>query len=372
MQRRFFLEQVGWGLSSILVTSVLGCARAKSNPKKLLVLGGTVFLGPSIVKAGIKAGFDITLFNRGVSNPDLFPNLRLIKGDRTIGQKVYRDLINEDWDVVIDVWPEKSYMVDDATMALQNRCKHYTFVSSIAVYDNFQTAGLNENSKVFEPRNDKGKWEYYEEKVHAERLVRKRFPDNHTILRPGPIKGWRDSEMDLAYWLARIKKGGKVLAPGNGNDPIQFIDVTDVGSFAIKCIERGLTGTFNTTGPQRKLIWKDFLEQCRAHYNPNTEFVWVDETFLRKKGVLSMRDLPLWAPMSEDLGFMQINNAKAVEHGLDFTDIHRTFDDTMEWVEQISKTKSDKMDLFANAISFESEIEILNEYLLFNKERQNP
>ncbi|MEW2922507.1 NAD-dependent epimerase/dehydratase family protein [Muricauda sp. ANG21] len=367
MQRRFFLEQVGWGLPTMLATSILGCTQAKPKSKKLLVLGGTVFLGPAIVNAGIKAGFDIALFNRGISNPDLFPNVRLIKGDRTIGQKAYKDLINEDWDFVIDVWPEESYMVNDATKVLKSYCKHYTFISSIAVYDHFQTVGLDENSKVLEPRSDKGKWEYYEEKVHAERLVRKRFPDSHTILRPGPIKGWRDSEMDLAYWLTRIKKGGKVLAPGNGNDPIQFIDVTDVGNFAIKCIARGLKGTYNTTGPRQKLIWKHFLEQCRGHYNPKAELVWVDETFLRQKGVQSMRDLPLWVPLSEDPGFMQISNAKAVAHGLDFTNIHKTFTDTMEWVEQTFKNKSENVDLFTNAISFEAEKEILNEYMLFKK-----
>ena len=162
-----------------------------------------------------------------------------------------------------------------------------------------------------------------------------RFPDSHTILRPGPIKGWRDPAVDVAYWLLRFKSNQKVLAPGTGDDPIQFIDVKDVGHFAVSCAENQHIGIYNNTGPKEKtLTFKDFLESCKAHTQSNAEIVWVDESFLEEHQVRSFDDMPLWIPLHEDPGFMQISNEKSISQGFRFSNLTTTYSDILSWYEK--------------------------------------
>lgn len=335
MKRRSFLKQVA-GLSAFGAFSplVLPFASRPGKKLKVLVLGGTNFLGPAIVNAALKRRCEVTLFNRGLTNPDLFPSLPKINGDRTQGKAGYANLPNTAWDVVIDVWPEHSRLVEEASQLLQQQTAHYVFVSSIAVYQNFNEVGLNEDSDVVTLPEDPSQWYYPEEKVAAENMVKKRFPSNHTIVRPGPIKGWRDPAIDLAYWLAKIKRGGEILAPGSGQDPIQFIDANDIGRFVVKCMEEQRFGTFNTTGPlSRPLLWQEFLEMVRKTFNPKAEITWVSEAFLAENKVRSFEDIPLWAPLSEDRGFMQISSAKAVKAGLKYRPLKKTFKDILTWFE---------------------------------------
>ncbi|NNE99883.1 MAG: NAD-dependent epimerase/dehydratase family protein, partial [Pyrinomonadaceae bacterium] len=322
--RRDFLKKLG--ISGLL----LGMSPSInfSNTKKrlnILVLGGTNFVGPAIVNAGIKNGHKITLFNRGITNPGLFPDLRLIKGDREHGEKAYEPLQNHKWDAVIDVWAQKSQLVDDATKALQQHTKHYSFISSIAVYQNFQEVGLNESSDVVKLGSDKTKWNYPEEKVASEKLISERFPKAHSILRAGPIKGWRDPALDLLYWLVRLKKNQDILAPGSGKDPLQFINVKDVGRFAVKTIENKITGVYNSTGPRKETLrWDEFLKLSKKHLRSKSKLHWASEEFLRKNKVRSFDDLPLWAPLSEDKGFMQISMEKANAAGYEYTPLEET------------------------------------------------
>jgi 2'-hydroxyisoflavone reductase len=308
---------------------------AYSGPKKelnILVLGGTDFLGPAIVEAAKQKGHKITLFNRGITNPLLFSDLELIKGDREKGPNVYDPLKDRQWDVVIDVWPQKSQLVDEATEALKKNAEHYVFISSIAVYDNFQEVGLHENSDVVVPGGNRSEWGYSQEKIVAEGSVRDRFPERHTIMRPGPIIGYRDPALDLLYWLVKLKRNQDILAPGSGKDPLQFIDVKDVGRFTITAVENKLAGTFNTTGPvPNYLPWTDFLHSAKKHLNSTSKLYWGGEDFLKEHKVRSFDDLPLWAPLSEDKGFMQISMKKAVSAGFQFTPMEQTIDDCLKW-----------------------------------------
>ena len=234
--------------------------------------------------------------------------------------------------MVIDVWPEKSRLVDEATQALQGRAGHYIYISSIAVYKDLQEVGLHEGSQVVEPGPDVEKRHYSEEKVVAERLVMKRFPQGHTVLRPGPIKGWRDPALDLVYWLVKLKRNESILAPGSGEDPLQFIDVKDGAAFIIRAAEAQLSGLYNCTGPRESvLLWNEFLSLARSHLKSTSELYWVAEDFLRDNKVRSFEDLPLWAPLSEDRGFMQISNKKAVAAGLRFRPVQKTIDDCVRW-----------------------------------------
>lgn len=298
---------------------------------RILVLGGRDFLGPAIVRSGLEKGHHITLFNRGVTNPTMFAELPFIKGDREKGSQAYDILKKQQWDVVIDVWPEHSQLVDEATAALQDHAGHYVFISSVAVYNDFNEVGITEMSPLVPLVDDREAWQYPEEKAASETLVAKRFPENHTILRPGPIKGWRDPAYDLLYWLIKLQRNGSILAPGTGNDPLQFIDVTDVGRFAITAIEKKLVGAYNCVGPKMEaLTWEVFLTSAKRHLNSDSELYWPGETFLKEHGVRAWDDLPLWVPISMD-AFMQISNAKSLAAGFEYTPLEKSIDACLAW-----------------------------------------
>jgi len=330
MKRRDFIKRSAAAGALLGVNSMFSCGTAK-NKLKILVLGGTYFVGPAIVNAALRNDHAVTLFNRGITNPELFSGIRLIKGDREKGLAAYAPLKKEQWDVVIDVWPEKSKLVDEATTALMNHTKHYVFISSIAVYNSFQHPGLNEESEVVDLTLNPNEWEYPEEKLAAELFVKKRFQDNHTILRAGPIKGWRDPAVDLLYWCVKLNREESILAPGSGLDHLQFIDVNDVGRFAIQASAERIFGIYNCTGPKKEaLLWKDFLEGAKQQFNSSSQLIWANEEFLATNKISSFTDLPLWVPLSED-GFMQISHEKLLQTGFAFTPINKTLDDCMRW-----------------------------------------
>ncbi|WP_431122924.1 NAD-dependent epimerase/dehydratase family protein [Flagellimonas flava] len=330
MDRRTFMEAMALSAVSLGLSNVVSCANFK--PKlDVLVLGGTYFLGPAIVNAFRNAGHAVTLFNRGLTNPDLFPDLPHIFGDRENGPEAYLALQHKQWDLVIDVWPQRSVLVDESTAALQSYAKHYSFISSVAVYKNFNEAGRSEDDSVLDLPKDKSTWGYSEEKAASEKLVSDRFPNNHTILRPGPIKGWRDPAHDLLYWLLKLQRNEDILAPGNGNDPLQFIDVKDVAKFAVRAIENKLAGIYNCVGPKENvLVWKDFLNLAKTHLQSTSKLYWSDKEFLENHEVYAWEHLPLWAPISDDF-FMEVSNAKAVAAGFNYSPLEKTLDDCLAW-----------------------------------------
>lgn len=337
MERREFIKKTAAASVLLSTNTMLSCDLPKDK-LKILVLGGTNFVGPSIVNAALRKNHSVTLFNRGITNPNLFPTLELIKGDREQGIRAYDRLKEKQWDIVIDVWPEKSILVDEATSALKNNAKHYVFISSIAVYDNFNEVGLNEDHAVVNLDLKKNEWGYPEEKLAAEIFVKERFANNYTILRAGPIKGWRDPALDLLYWLIKLNRDDSIIAPGSGLDHLQFIDVNDVGRFAIMASENDFTGVYNCTGPREApLLWKDFLEISKKHLNSQTKLIWADEEFLRSNKVSPFTELPLWTPLTED-AFMQISNTKLIGTGFEFTPIRSTIDDCMKWYRNNRRT----------------------------------
>ncbi|NAS14316.1 NAD-dependent epimerase/dehydratase family protein [Poritiphilus flavus] len=329
MKRRHFIETLGAGGLLLSASPLISCSNT-SRPLNILVLGGTDFLGPAIVKAGIQKGHKITLFNRGITNPKLFAELPLIKGDREKGAGAYRALQEQRWDAVIDVWPQQSGLVDEATSALQSHTGHYLFISSVAVYKDFNEPFRAEDYPVVTLPEDRSSWGYSEEKVASEALVSERFADNHTILRPGPIKGWRDPAYDLLYWLIKLERNESILAPGDGSDPVQFIDVNDVGRFAITAVEQKEIGKYNCVGPAETLSWKAFLEAAKAHLGSSSELVWSDREFLSQNKVYAWESLPLWAPITDDY-FMKIGNSKSVAAGFTYASLGKTIEDCLQW-----------------------------------------
>ena len=339
MKRRDFVKTIV--ASGVLTTTSFFQACANADKRlNILVLGGTYFVGPAIVNAALQNKHNVTLFNRGITNLKMFQELPLIKGDRSKGLSGYEKLADIKWDIVIDVWPEESKLVEDATSFFKERTKHYLFISSIAVYNDFQEVGLHEGSDVVDLNLDQTEWGYAEEKLAAENYVSERFPNRHTILRPGPIKGWRDPALDLLYWIIKMKRDEAIIAPGSGLDPLQFIDVKDIGRIAIKAAEQNLSGTYNCVGPTAEnLLWKDFLDLAGQYLLSETKLVWAGEDFLKENKVYSFSDLPLWAPLSEDRGFMQISNTKLMNTGFQFTPVTKTLDDCMKWHRKQNKTE---------------------------------
>ena len=320
-----------------------------SVPLDVLVLGGTNFVGPAVVMGMLQAGHRVTIFNRGMTNPTLFPELTKIKGDRSKGMAGYNSLAKEkkSWDVVIDVWPQNPHYVEDAIGVLKGRTSHYMYISSVAVYDNYVSAGIIETSSL---RNATTYVEghYNENKVLCEQVVAQNFPISHTIVRPGAIVGDRDPGPFGVHLLHRIMKRDKILAP-DSNDPVQFIDAADIGGFLTLCAEKKTFGIFNLVGPSEELGYKDMMLTCREALRSKVEIVWMDPKFITETVKLQpFSDIPFWIPAKTDPdpGFYQISNTKARKAGLRFTDLSHTARVSYDSVMNINFIREEESDSY--------------------------
>ena len=325
MKRRKFTAGI---LSLMLVPQLpiwYSCTPGETK-LNVLVLGGTNFLGPALVNALLAQGHKVTLFNRGLTNPQLFPELQKLRGDREQGIPGYLQLESSGpWDLVIDVWPENPNLVEDALRVLKDKSRHYMFVSSIAVYHNYVKPGTVETAKLREG-------DHYEEgnynlnKRLCEKAVEKYFPNNFTIVRPGAIVGDRDPGPFGTDLLNRIAERDKILAP-DSNDPVQLIDAADIGRFLTLCAEKGHGGYYNLVGPNPKIGYKDLLLTAKKVLNKDLEIVWIDSDFLVNEMKLEpFVEIPFWIPveMDPEPGFYQISNKKALAAGLIFKDMAET------------------------------------------------
>ncbi len=328
MDRRAFLAMsVSGGMA--LAAGCVTPAPVTTRPKKILVLGGTNFVGPAVVEEALARGHEVTLFNRGITRPELYPGLEKLRGVRDVGGGDLRALeSNRRWDAVVDVWPADSRLVAQTAALLSERADYYFFVSSIAAYSDFSEAGLDETSAVHE--NDPG-W-YGGEKVLAEQIVARLYPGASGVCRCHAILGPRDSGHAYHYWLRRLGTAGRVLAPGSGSDPVQYTDVRDVGRWIVDCVETARPGIHNVVGPQPPLSLSAFLEGTRDALGSKAELVWADADFLRREqGVYSFSDLPLWAPLDEDAGFYQVDGSKAIAAGAVYRPLSETARDASRW-----------------------------------------
>ncbi len=298
-----------------------------NNGSKVLVLGGTNFLGPAIVNSLVGTGMDITLFNRGITNRHLFPDLKRIGGDRSKGIDGYDQLANDDtsWDIVIDVWPENPNYVEEAIQSLQGRVNHYMYISSVAVYRNYVETGIDESADVrtgdqYEEGN------YNLNKALSEEVVKKYFPQNHTIVRPGAIVGDRDPGPFGTNLLQRIATRNEIFAP-DSNDPTQIIDARDIGNFLVQCGLGQVYGTYNLVGPKNKLGYKDLITTAKAALQSDVKIHWMTPDFVTNEmKVEPFIQVPFWIPVDSDPepGFYQISNDLAIQKGLNFTEIEET------------------------------------------------
>jgi 2'-hydroxyisoflavone reductase len=292
---------------------------------RFLVLGGTKFLGRATVEAALDRGHDVTLFNRGETNPELFPEVEKIRGDRT------EDLSRLDggrWDAVVDPSGYFPDVVRRSAEALKESARRYLFVSSVSVYADF-SEGPNEDS----PRGELGdmpademlpEYENYGPlKALAEDAVWEVFGDRATIVRPGLIVGPHDPTGRFTYWPHRAARGGDMVVPAPPERTVQFVDVRDLGRWLVELLERDEGGAFNAT--RSGVPWQKLIDSARSVTGSDAAPVWVPDSFLSQHEVGEWMELPLWLADPEWVGMNQADVSRAQAAGLS----HRPLEDTI-------------------------------------------
>ena len=301
---------------------------------KILLIGGTRFLGRHLVEAALTHGHEITLFNRGKTNPDLFLQVETVLGDR---ERDLDKLSGCDWDAVIDTCGYIPRIVRMSVEALKDTVNHYVFVSSISAYADFSKIGIDEHDPVETSQDeniDENAPETYGlRKALCEGTVQEVFGEERTLnVRPGLIVGPHDPTDRFTYWPMRVARGGDVLAPDRPDAPVQIIDARDLSEFILKLVEEKTFGVFNATGPDYKLTLGKLLETCKRVSQSDADFRWTPAEFLNQINVAPWSDLPVWAPDSGEMaGFAQVDVSKAVHAGLTFRPLEETVQDTLDW-----------------------------------------
>jgi 2'-hydroxyisoflavone reductase len=299
---------------------------------KLLVIGGTLFLGRHLVDAALAAGHEVTLFNRGRTNPELYPDVESIRGDRTTDLRL---LAGRRWDAVIDTCGYLPGVVRASAAALRESVEQYTFVSSISVYADPVVAGSDESAPVQE-MDEADAAEFAPErygalKVLCERAVEEQLPGRTLNVRAGLLVGPYDQTMRLAYWIRRVADGGEVLAPGSPDRQVQLVDVRDMAEWMLRMAESRRAGTFNLTGPERTLRMARLLESIRRVTGGEARFTWVPDEFLVAQGAAPWTEIPLWLP-EEWNGTLAVDIGRALAEGLAFRPLEETLRDTLAWM----------------------------------------
>jgi 2'-hydroxyisoflavone reductase len=314
-------------------TACGGAAFAQSQTLRILILGGTGFLGPHFVAALQAGGHQLTLFNRGKSNPGLFKHLETLIGDRD-GQ--LDALEGREWDVVIDDSGYVPRHVQLTADLLMDRIRHYIFVSSISVYGTFPKPGLDEDDKVATPPDAKVEEvtgeTYAGLKAGCEHVIETTYGSRSTIVRPHYVVGPGDSTDRFTYWVVRVARGGQVLAPGSAIDPLQYIDVRDLAAFMRRCAEQRPAGRFNACTPPGAHTMGELLETGKRISGSNATFAWADASFIQSHGLMEKGEIPIWLPPNGALGgALLVSSARAVQQGLRFRSLDTTVRDTLEW-----------------------------------------
>lgn len=303
---------------------------------KILILGGTRFLGRHIVNSARARGHEVTLFNRGKTNPDLFRNIKTITGDRE------KDLnqLEGSWDAVIDTCGYVPRLVKLSANLLKLKTEKYVFISSISVYENFSKIGINESDPVAKLADESVEEitgeTYGALKALCEKTVQDVIGIDSLIIRPGLIVGPHDPTDRFTYWVKRVADGGEILAPDRPEVLTQLIDVRDLADFIITLIENDVSGVFNATGPDTPLSFGLLLDTCKLVSASDAKFKWANLDFIKQNNIAPWSDLPAYVPdVADDIGFAQIDISKALNAGLKFSSISNTVKDTLTWINEL-------------------------------------
>lgn len=308
---------------------------------RILILGGTVFVGRHLVDAALARRHEVTLFNRGEHNPDLFSQVEKLRGDRT---KSLEALKGGSWDAVIDTCGYVPRVVRESAEFLKDSVGLYVFISSISVYADYSKPGLDESSPVGtladESVEEVTNETYGPLKALCERTAVEAMSGRALIIRPGLIVGPHDPSDRFTYWVLRVDRGGTLLAPGPKERAMQIIDARDLAAWIIRMMEEQEYGVYNAVGPKQSLSFERFLAECKKVSACDASFEWVSEEFILSNKV----HVPVWVPKSAE-GISSVNIKKALSKKLRFTPLSQTIAETLLWAKQRPKETKLRVEL---------------------------
>lgn len=297
---------------------------------KLLILGGTKFVGRHITCTALLRGHTVTLFNRGQTNSNLFPGVEKISGNRDGGLEPLR---GRTWDAVLDVNGYLPRLVRASAELLQDAVERYLYISTLSVFADFSKQGQTEDApiaKIADPTTEVIDGDTYGAlKALCEQAVESVMPGRTLILRPGYVVGPYDHTDRMTCWWRRVAQGGEMLLPGHPDSPLQLVDGRDLAAFAIDMTERRATGVYNAHGFAGRTSWGECFDKALRITGADTEFTWVDESFLRAQ-LVNESDLPIFA-FSNEIGIFTFDNHQARAAGMTFRPIAETIRDTLLW-----------------------------------------
>jgi len=314
------------------------------KPLRILILGGTGFTGPFQVRYALERGHQVTVFNRGRTQPTVDAPLAEVEqlvGDRNDNLEALK---GREWDAVIDNSASLPRWVRQTAELLKGSVDTYLFTSSLSVHSDESKIGITEDDPVAtiaDPTIERITGETYGAlKALCEEETRKAFPDGAIVVRPHLIVGPGDQSDRWTYWPVRVARGGEVLAPGTPNDPTQYIDARDLAEFDVRLLEQRTLGTFAAVGPLSRLGMGEMLAGMRAVVSNDISFTWIDADSLEQYGVQAWSEMTAWVPPRGDTaGSAMFSNARAVAAGLTYRPLAVTAKDTLDWWQTLPEAR---------------------------------
>lgn len=334
---------------------------------KLLMLGGTVFLGRAIVEQALVQGHEVTLFNRGQSNATLFPEIEHIHGDRDGGLEALK---GRTFDACVDTCGVVPRIVGASAQFLKDAVRCYAFVSSVSVYGAPSPDGVDKSgvlATLEDPSIEEITGESYGPlKALCEAEVTAAFGNRALLIRPGLIVGPHDATDRFTYWPWRAAQGGRILAPGRRDRPIQLIDVRDLAAWIVRMLAAKSTGVYNTASVPGAVTMESLLQTCCDESDKDCDLVWIEDSFLTRHDVGAWMELPLWIPEDTDIarGFFDFKSDRAIEKSLTFRPLEDTVRATMDW----SRARAEDY-TWRGGLRPEREADLLSMWLRESKQR---
>ena len=297
---------------------------------RLLILGGTEFVGRTVTEAALSRGWEVTLFNRGSRKPP--PGVTALRGDRTSDGGLAA-LERGEWDAVVDTWTGAPRAVRESARLLAGRVERYAYVSSRSVYAWPAPAGLTEDGLLIDGSADAGQVDYPQAKRGGELAAADAFGDRALLVRAGLVLGPYENIGRLPWWLRRAARGGPMLAPGPRDLPLQYIDVRDLVSWTLDAVTSGLGGPYNLVSPSGHSTMGTLLEACRQVTGSAAELRWTAPEPILAAGIEPWTDLPIWLPPGESHDALHRGDvSKALAAGLRCRPVEETVSDTWDWL----------------------------------------
>lgn len=377
--RRNFLTASALAAGASLTPSSFASYLVRREPPRklsILVFGGTGLIGPKVVQAALDRGHSVTLFNRGRTRTHLFPDLEKIQGNRDPEKHAIEDdpstpkglegLKGRTFDAVLDDTGYYPRIVRAAAELLAPNVKQYVFISSTSAYARNDTPGADVDSElatVEDPSVETMGTQYQNYggfKVMCEQAVQDVYKERATIIRPGLIVGPGDATGRWLYWPVRLSEGGEMLAPGDGDDRIQVIDVRDLAAFMITCVENQTGGVFNAIGPEGGMTVRNMLAECGKAVNSDAKLVWVPADFLEKWSVSPWGDMPAWIPSDgEYAGAGQRSIRRSLAAGMKIRPIGETAADALAWYQGLTELTPEQKARLRGPFTREREAQVL-------------